>query len=57
MKGTTMHTAVRLSDEERASHDRREARWLETLRTQAADSSDPETQANARALLAAREEN
>jgi hypothetical protein len=31
-----------------------EDRWLRTLRQQAADDSDPETQANARLLLANR---
>jgi hypothetical protein len=46
---------VRLTDEQRAVRDEKDDRWLDTLRQQAADSSDPETQENARLLLASRE--
>jgi hypothetical protein len=45
---------VRLNQEERASHETKVERWIETLKRQAADDSDPETQANARALLKSR---
>lgn len=52
---TRSHEFVRLTPEQRARRAARVAAWLETLRAQANDDSDPETQANARALLARRE--
>lgn len=50
----TPHTLVTLTAAERRSHEEKVDRWLLTLQAQAADSSDPETQANALALLASR---
>lgn len=42
---------VQLTDEQKARRVESENRWLTTLVLQARDDSDPETQANARALL------
>ena len=44
---------VRLSEADKAKGREFHALWLETLRRQAEDSSDPETQENAQQLLAA----
>jgi hypothetical protein len=45
---------VKLTPAQVAVRDEMDARWLESLRVMAADDSDPEMQANARALLLAR---
>jgi hypothetical protein len=47
-------TFLALTPEQRASHEAKVDRWTRTLIEQARDDSDPETQANARLLLANR---